>query len=54
MVELLVRRGASMNSRTVSGLTPLLLASTCLTERYPTLDALLTSGAKPDCRSPQG
>ena len=54
VVDLLVRRGASINSRTVSGLTPLLLASTCLTERYPTLDALLTAGAKPDCRSPQG
>ena len=54
VVKVLINRGASINSKTGSGLTPLLLATACLTERYPVFDALLTAGAKCDCRSPQG
>ena len=37
VVELLIRRGANVNCCTVSGITPILLCSSCLTPRYDTM-----------------
>ena len=37
VVELLIRRGANVNCCTVSGITPILLCSSCLTARYDTM-----------------
>jgi ankyrin repeat protein len=53
-MELLVRRGANVNCRTISGLTPILLAGSCLTPRYPVIRILLDQGANPNVSSPAG
>ena len=42
VVELLIRRGANVNCCTVSGITPILLCSSCLTARYDTMRLVQT------------
>ena len=39
VIQLLIRRGANVNCGTVSGLTPLLLAGSCLTPRFEVIQA---------------
>lgn len=54
VVELLIRRGANVNCCTVSGITPILLSSSCLTPRLETMAALLDAGANPNMSSQNG
>jgi len=54
VVELLIRRGANVNCGTVSRLTPVLLAGSCLTPRHDVIRMLLKQGANPNVTSPAG
>jgi len=54
VVELLIRRGANVNCKTISGLTPISLAGSCLTPRYETISLLLANKADPNVASPAG